>query len=137
MRNHKTIMYPLTKNSAIDCVLQESAAVDYDRLKMIDLFAGAGGLSEGLSMVGFDSLFASEIVPAYARTYERNHPRAIVRTSDIRQLDPSMILREIGIRRGDLDLMDLMSGTILPFTRFKRRSPQSLCPKQTFIRRPL
>ena len=34
-----------------------------ERLKMIDLFSGAGGLSEGLSEAGFHSLFASEIVP--------------------------------------------------------------------------
>lgn len=39
-------------------------------LKMLDLFAGAGGLSEGLSEAGFHSLFASEIVPVYAQTYQ-------------------------------------------------------------------
>lgn len=39
----------------------------------IDLFAGAGGLSEGLSEAGFHSLFANEVVPVYASTYARNH----------------------------------------------------------------
>lgn len=38
---------------------------------MIDLFSGAGGLSEGLSEAGFHSLFASEIVPVYAQTYKK------------------------------------------------------------------
>lgn len=38
---------------------------------MIDLFSGAGGLSEGLSEAGFHSLFASEIVPVYAQTYQK------------------------------------------------------------------
>lgn len=42
-----------------------------ERLKMIDLFSGAGGLSEGLSEAGFHSLFASEIVPVYAQTYKK------------------------------------------------------------------
>ena len=56
-------------------------------LKMLDLFAGAGGLSEGLSEAGFHSLFASEIVPVYAQTYQHNHPNAILHTADIRELD--------------------------------------------------
>lgn len=37
----------------------------------IDLFAGAGGLSEGLEEAGFHSLFASEIVDRYAETYKK------------------------------------------------------------------
>lgn len=40
-----------------------------EKLTMLDLFAGAGGLSEGLSEAGFHCLFASEIVPTYAETY--------------------------------------------------------------------
>ena len=54
-----------------------------NNLKMIDLFAGAGGLSEGLSEAGFHSLFASEIVPVYAQTYKKNHPNTIVHTAPV------------------------------------------------------
>lgn len=76
-----------------------------DRLKMIDLFSGAGGLSEGLSEAGFHSLFASEIVPVYAQTYQRNHPNTAVFTADIRELDANEVRDNLGVERGELDLI--------------------------------
>lgn len=74
-------------------------------LTMLDLFAGAGGLSEGLSEAGFHSLFASEIMPVYAETYRRNHPGAEVLTADIRTVDARKILTSLGLERGQLDLL--------------------------------
>lgn len=74
-------------------------------LTMLDLFAGAGGLSEGLSEAGFHSLFASEIVPVYANTYKLNHPGAKVFTADIRSLDAGEVLSDLGLDRGQLDLL--------------------------------
>jgi len=74
-------------------------------LLMIDLFAGAGGLSEGLSEAGFHSLFASEIMPVYAATYQKNHPSTKVLTDDIRNLDANTIRESLHIERGELDLL--------------------------------
>ena len=76
-----------------------------NNLTMIDLFAGAGGLSEGLTEAGFHSLFASEIIPVYAQTYKLNHPSANVMTADIRSLDANKIRDELNIARGELDLI--------------------------------
>lgn len=75
------------------------------RLKCIDLFAGAGGLSEGLSEAGFHGLFASEIVEDYANTYKRNHPSTEVITADIRTLDAESIRKQLGVEREELDLI--------------------------------
>ena len=76
-----------------------------ESLTMIDLFSGAGGLSEGLSEAGFHSLFASEIVPVYAQTYQKNHPNTAVHTADIRSLDAEAVRNSLGIERGELDLI--------------------------------
>ena len=69
-------------------------------MDFIDLFAGAGGLSEGLTEAGFHCLFANEIVPVYAQTYRFNHPDTKVTTADIRQLDPHKIREDLGLERG-------------------------------------
>jgi DNA (cytosine-5)-methyltransferase 1 len=74
-------------------------------LRFIDLFAGAGGLSEGLSEAGFHGLFANEVIADYASTYKRNHPSTQVVTADIRTLDPEEIRKQLGLEREELDLI--------------------------------
>lgn len=73
--------------------------------RCIDLFAGAGGLSEGLSEAGFHCLFANEVMPVYAQTYMRNHVGTKVLTSDIRTVDARDVLRDLGLKKGELDLI--------------------------------
>ena len=41
--------------------------------KMVDLFAGCGGLSLGLEQAGFTPWFVNEIVEQFANTYKLNH----------------------------------------------------------------
>ena len=75
------------------------------KLDFIDLFCGAGGLSEGLSDAGFHNLFSNEVVPEYAQTYQRNHPDTRVVTADIRELEPVQIMKDLGLEREELDLI--------------------------------
>ncbi len=72
---------------------------------MIDLFAGAGGLSEGLHTAGFKSLYANEIKIRYSETYAFNHPATIIDSRDIRKVDAKHMRENLGLRRGDLDLI--------------------------------
>lgn len=43
------------------------------KYKLIDLFAGCGGLSLGLEQAGFTPWFVNEIVEQFANTYKVNH----------------------------------------------------------------
>ncbi len=74
-------------------------------LTSIDLFAGAGGLTEGLSGAGFKCLYANEIVPRHAETFSINHPNSLIETNDIRLIDAARVRSELGISRGELDLL--------------------------------
>lgn len=54
---------------------------------MIDLFAGAGGLSCGLEQAGFHPVLANEMVEQFANTYKVNHPTTRVVVGDVRNVD--------------------------------------------------
>ena len=71
----------------------------------IDLFSGAGGLSEGLRASGFKSLYANEIMARYAEKYAINHPETCVESRDIRLVDASEVRRRLGLEKGELDLV--------------------------------
>lgn len=72
---------------------------------MIDLFAGAGGLSEGLQESGFKSLYANEIQARYAETFAINHPDTLIDQQDIRKVDAKKVRSELRLQKGELDLL--------------------------------
>ena len=86
------------------CIMEKGVANGI-KYSLIDLFAGAGGLSEGLEEAGFHGIFASEIVPQYAETYRRNHFGTFVATADIRTLDAEKVRRDLGMEKGQLALI--------------------------------
>ncbi len=56
------------------------------KYKAVDLFAGCGGMSEGLRQAGFDVIAAVEIDKYAAKTYRMNHPDTVLFEEDIRSL---------------------------------------------------
>lgn len=74
-----------------------------------DFFAGAGGLSQGLHLAGFEVLFANEIDRWAKMTYERNHPDTVFDCGDIATLTPRIINQKVNEKLGftptEVDLM--------------------------------
>jgi DNA (cytosine-5)-methyltransferase 1 len=63
-----------------------------DTPTVVDLFAGAGGISEGFRLEGFRAVAASDIDPDACATYKLNFPDAKVIHGDVRQ---EAVAREI------------------------------------------
>ena len=76
-----------------------------NKYKAIDLFCGAGGLTIGLKKAGFEVVAGVEINAAAVETYSINHKNHRVYETDIRELSPQKIMDEIGIKKGELDLL--------------------------------
>jgi DNA (cytosine-5)-methyltransferase 1 len=71
----------------------------------VDLFAGAGGLSEGFSQAGFRILFALDRDPEAMKTYRLNHPQVPddhVLTADITTLKDGAFRKLVGRKRVDV-----------------------------------
>ena len=71
----------------------------------IDLFSGCGGLTLGLKQAGFRVLGAVEIDALAVETYRANHKSVVVWPEDIRKVNPRQVMRRLGLRKGELDLL--------------------------------
>src|SRR5690242_10555341 len=71
----------------------------------IDLFSGCGGLTLGLKQAGFRVLAAIEVEKSAARTYKKNHEEVIVKERNIRRISAYQLMAELGLKRGQLDLL--------------------------------
>ncbi|MFJ4470114.1 DNA cytosine methyltransferase [Streptomyces sp. NPDC089424] len=75
------------------------------RLSAVDLFAGAGGATQGLRDAGFRVLAAVENDRDAARSYRRNHRRVLLLEQDVRLVDPRKLRLDLGLKVGELDLL--------------------------------
>lgn len=73
--------------------------------KAIDLFSGAGGLTQGLKDAGFRVIGAIDIEPLAVKTYKLNHPKVHVWEQDITKLTAEEIMQQLNIKKGELDLL--------------------------------
>ena len=73
--------------------------------RAIDLFSGAGGLTEGLKQAGYMVLGAVELDPVACHTYRLNHKQVKLWELDIRLLHGEAILTALDLKPGELDLL--------------------------------
>ncbi|MDP3713730.1 MAG: DNA cytosine methyltransferase [Mycobacteriales bacterium] len=75
------------------------------RLTAVDLFAGAGGATQGLRNAGFTVLGAVENDRSAATSYALNHPQVRLWTEDVRKVPATTMLRELSLKVGELTLL--------------------------------
>ncbi len=71
----------------------------------VSFFSGALGLDLGLEGAGLKPLAANELDPIACETIRRNRPNLKLYDADIRELTARRMLRDLGMRRGELFLV--------------------------------
>lgn len=80
------------------------------KLRVVDLFAGAGGLSLGFEEAGFKIAFAVEKDPYSAETYKKNREKMNTEPIliDMSRINFTNALKKFGLNKGEIDV--LLSG---------------------------
>lgn len=73
--------------------------------KGISLFCGAGGCSLGFKQAGYSILYANDKDKSAVETYKINFPDTICSNEDIDEVDFNAVLKKIGMKPGNLDIL--------------------------------
>lgn len=74
-------------------------------LTTIDLFCGAGGLTEGFRQAGFHCLYGNDIDTKAIETFRLNHPNSWADSRPIETVDCHAVRRKLGLRKGELSVI--------------------------------
>ena len=75
------------------------------RWTAIDLFCGAGGLSEGFRQAGLHIFAGNDINPFAAETFSASHSEARFLPGPIEDISARDFLKAAGLRKGELDCL--------------------------------
>lgn len=75
------------------------------KLRVIDLFAGCGGLTQGLDEAGFRVVGAIERDELAAQAYKLNHPNVRLWRRDIRRVSVADVRKKLRLARGRVELL--------------------------------
>lgn len=90
---------------------------------LIDIFSGAGGVTQGFKNQNFRALAAIESDQTIARTYVANHPEVIMYNRDVKTVLPQKMLRDCGLNRSELTVLSVCA-PCQPFSRHTRLDRQ-------------
>ena len=78
----------------------------HNKIKVIDLFAGVGGLSYGFSHNDFfEIVVANEILEDMAKAYSLNHPKVKMYNKDIKDFKIANLKEDLSLQEDNIDLV--------------------------------
>lgn len=71
----------------------------------IDLFCGAGGITQGFRAAGYTCLYANDCNSSALQTFTANHPQTITDGSRIEEVDARRVRLCLGLKQGELGVL--------------------------------
>jgi len=94
-----------TQQARLALVKPKKPAIAFPSLRTIDLFSGAGGITEGFRMAGYECLYANDAMPEAMETFKHNHPEAWGDCRNIEKVNPAEIRSKLKIKKGEMDVL--------------------------------
>ena len=93
------------KNTRIRLVASEPAIRTLTPFSTIDLFCGAGGITQGFQRAGYHCLYANDFMPDAIETFRYNHPKTRAECKPIEEVNAATLRQSLGLDKGDLDVL--------------------------------
>ena len=94
------------RNKNIRLVVSEPVPKPYRMpLSTIDLFCGAGGITQGFHQAGYRCLYANDLMPEAVETFRHNHPATLAECKPIEELDAGALRKTLRLEKGTLDVL--------------------------------
>jgi DNA (cytosine-5)-methyltransferase 1 len=74
-------------------------------LTTVDLFCGAGGITEGFRRAGYECLYGNDINRWAIQTFRANHPTTLAEDCPIEEVDAAALRRRLKLQKGELDVL--------------------------------
>tara|TARA_B110000114_G_C15064439_1_gene386769 strand:+ start:261 stop:1451 length:1191 start_codon:yes stop_codon:yes gene_type:complete len=75
------------------------------KFKLVDLFSGVGGISQGFHWADFETVIANEYDSSIAEAYKKNFPDTNMVIGDVREVNFKELMEEQNIKKGDIDVI--------------------------------
>jgi len=96
----------LERNKNIRLVASETSPKPYrSSLSSIDLFCGAGGITQGFLQAGYHCLYANDFMPEAIQTFSHNHPETLAECNPIEKVNAVSLRKKLGLKKGQLDVI--------------------------------
>ncbi|NBV20545.1 MAG: DNA cytosine methyltransferase [Proteobacteria bacterium] len=79
--------------------------VDSNAYTTVDLFCGAGGITEGFRRAGYSCLYGNDINFWAIETFRANHPNTTADNRPIEKVDAAALRRSLNLEPGELDVL--------------------------------